>query len=210
MDLKRQAAKFREVRWKLGFALGRLGGRIAVLLRLRPKRPSEMNKREIDEFRTRHLGDFFAIPIDGEFCFARFARGGKLACYDLHSPTILPLDEIEKAPVMFTVAFDKDVVESGRWKIIGNRPLKGQVAEPVKYFREDPITGLVDIYVEGRFQPYGGEDLSRLEPVTGWGIRGIETRLRNYLKGVPDPATEHAKYYTGNAFWRKRMGVPRA
>ena len=160
----------------------------------RSKLPSRMNEAEFDSFLDEQIGAFFAIPLDGTYGFGRVVRRGHLACYDLKSPVTPSLDEIEKARILFVVPVHFDEFATGRWKNIGKRLLTGEANMPVKYFREDPITGFVDIYIEGKFQPHAGEDLTKLECLGVCNAGHIEARLKNHFAGRPDPEVEASRY----------------
>jgi len=160
----------------------------------RPKLPdfrsmtSEESRRYLDQFE----GVFFAIPLDGQFCFGRVLRHTITACYDRLSPTILPIDEIERLPILFRFTGAISAVLGGRrWKILGKKPLNGEVAKPSKFFRETYLAGFVDIYCDGAYQPYGGEDLSlidRLYITTPW---HAERALRWHFTGERDIREGH-------------------
>lgn len=151
-------------------------------------RPSKLTK-----FIDSIVGSFVAIPLNGEYGFGRVAREARIACYDIKAPSILPIAQIKKAPVLFIVGVDFDAYTSGRWQIIGKEPLEPSLASPVKFFRQDFFTGAIDIYLEGEFQPYAGEDLNKLERLVSWSDHRVEDRLRNHFAGLPDPNTEHLK-----------------
>jgi Immunity protein 26 len=132
----------------------------------RPKLPDfkSMSDEQVDHFVDQFEGVFFAIPLDGQFCFGRVHRRSITACYDRLSPTILPIDEIERLPILFRSTGAISAVLGGRrWKILGKKPLTGAVAEPSKFFRETYLAGFIDIYCDGAYQPYAGEDLSQID-----------------------------------------------
>jgi hypothetical protein len=158
------------------------------------KRPSKMSDAELDRFLAETIGTFFAIPLDGEYGFARVVRRGHLAGYDLKSRSIPSLDAIEAAGILFVVPVYFDFYVSRRWKNLGKRPLSGEADKPAKFFRQDPITGFVDIYSEGKFLPHTDEDLSKLECLGVCSENHIESRLKNHFAGRPDPEVEASRY----------------
>lgn len=177
------------------------------------EKPSELPEAEFGAFLNRHSGDFFAIPLGTEFGFGfgfgRLKRSIYLACYDLLSPKILSLDEIEKASVLFAVPFDINVIVTDRWKTLGNRPLRGQVAEPTLTFIGDPVSGPGSIYEDGKKRPYAGEDMSKVERSAIWSASSVEERLRNHFTGRPDPRVELYRYKTEEPVLEKYEGGPR-
>jgi hypothetical protein len=105
------------------------------------KLPSRMSPAEMNEFKHRWEGTFLAIHIDGGFAYGRVVRDGCLACYDLRSTAVLPIDDIERAPVFLTVPLKKDYYVTAGWQVLGRKPLEPPLDRPVRLFREDPITG---------------------------------------------------------------------
>ena len=160
----------------------------------RSKRPSRMNDAEFDQFLDEVIGTFYAIPLDGEYGFGRVVRSGHLACYDLKSQAVPTLDDIEVAKILFVVPVYFDFYVGRRWMNLGKRPLTGEASKPVTYFREDPISGFVDIYSEGTFRPRGGEDLAKMERLSVCTADHIESRLKNHFAGRPDPEVESSRY----------------
>lgn len=157
------------------------------------KNPSRMSRIEFHKFLDSVIGSFVAIPLNGEFGFGRVAREGRLACYDLKSSSILPVDQIIQVPVLFLVGVHFDAYVSDGWRFIGKAPLEPFLEQPVKFFRQDFFTGAIDIYVEGKSQPYAGEDLTKMERLSSWDANHVEDRLRNHFAGRPDPGTERGK-----------------
>ena len=150
--------------------------------------------RKHEAFLRRHVGNFLAIPLDGAFAYGRVVRNARLACYDLRSEFVLPIEEVEKAKVLFTIPVYHNTYESSRWKVIGRKPLEKELDRPVKFFREDAITGAIDIYCEGEYLPHTDEDLSRLERLAVWNADAVEWRLRSHFAGACDLVTEKMKY----------------
>ncbi len=152
----------------------------------RPKLPDfrPMSREDIRRFVDQFEGVFFAIPLDGQFCFDRVLRRSITACYDRLSPTILPIDEIEHLPILFRCTGAISAVLGGRrWKILGEKALTGAAAEPSKFYRETYLAGFIDIYCDGTYQPYAGEDLSRIDRLcvaTPW---HVERSLRWHFGG---------------------------
>lgn len=82
---------------------------------------------------------------------------------------------------------------TGRWRMIGNKPLDKTLSAPIKYFRNPRGTGYIDVYVDGKFQPYAGEDLTKMERLSVWNAKTVENRLRCHFNGSLDDETEHNK-----------------
>lgn len=152
-----------------------------------------MSLEEAHAFYRAHEGEFVAVPLDGEFAFIRIAWKVRFALYDIKAAAIPPLEEIEKHPILCILGGSPDAMISGRWRIIGQKPLEPTLLAPVKVFRHPQGSSYVDIYEEGEFKPYAGEDLTKMECLASWEPRHIEERLRNHFAGRPDPATESSK-----------------
>ena len=152
-----------------------------------------MTREEMQAFQDEHKGDFVAVPLDSKFGFGRYIRSASFAFYDLLSSAMPPLEEIEKAPVLFIMPVEFHAMISGHWRMIGNRPLNESLSAPIKYFRHPFGTDFLDIYVGGKFQPYAGEDLTTMECLAVCGPRHVEDRLRCHFAGQRDEATERFK-----------------
>lgn len=167
-----------------------------------PKRPRwysrrrmrKMSRDEMDAYLANHAGEYIAIPLDGGFSFARHRGDLDFAHYDLWTPELVPIAEIRRRPILFTIIGPIDPLASRRWKVIGHEPLEPYLQEPVKYFRHPRGTDFLDIYVAGEFRPYAGEDLDRLEPVAIWDRADqVEERLRKHYAGERDEFAERDK-----------------
>ena len=152
---------------------------------------SRMTRAEMQAFDDEHEGDFIAIPIDGAFCFGRFLPKSGFAFYELRAKTVPRLAEIEKSPILFILSVSFEAMTSGRWRMIGNKPLGETLSVPVKYFRHPRGSDYVDIYVDGKFQPYAGEDLTKMECLAAWSAKNVESRLKCHFNGTLDDQTEH-------------------
>lgn len=155
----------------------------------RPKLPNFdlMTKEEIRQYTDQFEGVFFAVPLDGQYCFGRVLRRTITACYDLPPSGIRPIDEIEQAPVLFRATGAISAVLGGRrWKILGKKPLHGALAEPSKFYRETYLHGFIEVYDDGTYRPYSGDDLSRMDRLgieTPW---HFERRIRWHIAGDPN------------------------
>ena len=137
-------------------------------------------------FQNQHRGEFFTVPLDGEYGFGRYLGSITFAFYDLKSPKILPLEEIERQPVLFVIGSGIDAMFSGHWKVIGQKPLPPELQAPIKFFHHPRGTDYVGIYLDGEFYPYAGEDLTKMESVNSCDHPLVEERLRSHFAGRPD------------------------
>jgi hypothetical protein len=152
-----------------------------------------MSLEEVHAFYRAHEGEFVAVPLDEEYGFLRIARKARFALYDFKASTIPSLEEIEKHRILCVLGGSPEAMASGHWKIIGQKPLEPELQLPIKYFRHPQGSSQVDIYEEGEFKPYAGEDLTKLECLASWEPRRVEERLRSHFAGRPDLGTERMK-----------------
>lgn len=138
---------------------------------------------ELQRFHEQWIGTYFAIHLDGGFGYGRLIRDGNFVCFDVRSTTVLPVSEVKKARPLFTIFVSRYAILDGRWQAIGKEPLEPELDRPIRFYREDPITGIVDFYVEGEFEPYQGEDLSKMEQCSVWHWFHVESRLAEALFG---------------------------
>lgn len=152
-----------------------------------------LTREEHAAFCALHEGEFVAIPLEGKFGFARLTKKLRIALYDLELPSVPPLEQIERAPILCRIGAVPIGIASKRWRVIGRKPLEPALLAPVKFFRHPQGSTYVDIYEGGEFKPYAGEDLTKMECVASWEPRHVEERLRNHFAGRPDPGTESLK-----------------
>ncbi|MGH0346523.1 immunity 26/phosphotriesterase HocA family protein [Sinorhizobium meliloti] len=140
-------------------------------------------------------GDFLKIGMDdGTFCFARVLHEPYMAFYGLRSEDERPIDEVAQSKVLFKLAVMNRAVTSGRWRVIGNLPLEEELRQPVKSFRQDPITKKLSIYVNGADSPATPEACANLERAAVWDPEHVEDRLRDHFAGVPNKWVESLRF----------------
>jgi hypothetical protein len=153
-----------------------------------------MSEGLVRKAQRKRVGNYLSIPLgDGKFAFGRELKE-TVAFYDKQSDCVLPVESLANIPIAFTLAVHDAAIKSGRWTIIGNQPLQPEFLYSPKFFREDPMTGTVDIYVDGAFRRRSNEDLSQLERLVVWSGERVEERLRNHFLGLLNPQTEKFKY----------------
>ena len=180
-----------------------------------PKPKSQMTGEDWDAFEAEHLGDFVVLPIEHDlYGFGRVLPVASMGFYDLISPDIPPVEEIEGRRFLFVTATEGWPIRSGRWKVIGNRPLPDALRAPMKYYLNPPGTDYVEIVEGNKIQPYAGEDLTKMEHFIGLSPWNVEERIRSYFAGRPDFATEYRKIPIELAkrryreYWKKKRGKP--
>lgn len=147
----------------------------------------KMSREEDEIYWREHRGEFIALPVGDGFAFARSVAPANFAFYDLHAAETPALEQIKRSKLLFVLCCSTDSLMRGRWKVIGHEPLEQELAVPDKKFRHPWGSQYVDIYTEGEFRPYAGEDLSKLEPCAVWDDPAqVEERLRRHFNGEPD------------------------
>ncbi len=190
-----------------------------------PKRPrwltsTTLRRKTLEErqaYRRAHLGEFIAIPLGNCFAFARYRGGINFGFYDFHAPHIASLDEIKRHPILFTLWCNSGHLAKGIWKVIGQEPLEPELAVEERYVRHSHGSDSVHIYYEGKFWPYAGEDLTKLEPCAVWDTpEQVEERLRLHFIGRPYPWSERQKVPLELAarlyreYWAKHGGAKKS
>jgi hypothetical protein len=160
------------------------------------KRPRDFTPEERRKFYAEHQGDFLVLPIERDlFGFGRVIDAETTGFYDLLLSAIPSLEEIERHRFLFVVNVPCEPVFSGRWRVLGQKPLPKGIRSPVDFYRHVEGSDFVEIVTGlGRSRrPYGGEDLTSMESVHGWPPWDVEERLRSHYVGRPHRMTERSK-----------------
>ena len=137
------------------------------------------------------IGDFVRISLgDGWYSYGRVLRAPLFAFYDVRVREPLGLEELQLRPLLFRVWVMKSALTSGRWVIIGNRPLEKSVEQSPAFFKQDPITNDLSIYHEGKERRATREECESLERAAVWDPTHVEDRLRDHYAGVPNKWVE--------------------
>jgi len=161
-----------------------------------PKPAAALTQADLEAFRREHEGEFVVLPIERElYGFGRVIRGTRLGFYDLLSPSIPSVDEIERHSILFVVDVLYGPLFTGRWRVIGKKPLPDDLKRPLKFYSHVQGTDFVEIHIAGEARPrsYAGEDLTKMENVNGWWSWSVEERLRSHFAGRPDLQLERLK-----------------
>lgn len=174
-----------------------------------------MSREEHEAYWQSHRGEFIAIPLGEHFGFARYLSGCEFAFYNLLSSTIPPVEEIKSREVLFILCCSSDHLMKKIWTVIGQEPLEGELALPPVAVRNPEGSDYIDIYSEGEFRPYAGEDLTKLDILAVWDEPShVEERLLNQLTGKPCRFARGARVRPELAerayreYWAKHGGPP--
>jgi len=153
-----------------------------------------MDRAAYQAYSDSHRGEFIALPIGSGFGFARCRSSVHFAFYDFHASDIKSIEEIKRQPILFTLCCNSRHLAKGVWRVIGQEPLEPELAEPPRCVDHVPGTEYIRIYYDGKFLPYAGEDLTKLEPCAVWDNPDqVEDRLRLHFIGRPYPWSERQK-----------------
>jgi hypothetical protein len=142
----------------------------------------------------RRIGDVVKIPLGtGYYGFGRILKEPLVAFYDLRVQAVPNIETIISARVLFKVWVMNHAVTSGRWEVIGNRPLEpDMIAEPV-FFKQDPINNKFFKYYKSTAVAATRQECLGLERAAVWEPEHVEDRLRDYYEGVPNKWVESLK-----------------
>jgi hypothetical protein len=102
---------------------------------------------------------------------------------------------VVRATVLFKVMTMSVAVTSGRWQVVGNVPLSGDLLQPVAFFRQDPlVAGSCFISIGGVERIATQAECAGLERLAVWSALQIEDRLRDARAGKPNRWVEIVKF----------------
>jgi hypothetical protein len=111
-----------------------------------------------------------------------------MAFYDFCTRREMITDEIIRKPIAFKVNVMHDAIKSGRWPIVGNKPLEAEMMTPVHFSKQDVIDkNRISIYWQVERGPdvvevpATFEECIGLEPGVVWYADHLEDRLRDHF-----------------------------
>jgi hypothetical protein len=149
-----------------------------------------MNKRKQKRVR-RVPGDFVKIPLgDAWHSYGRVLKEPLFAFHDVRSDKELSIDEIATLPILFKIWVTNRAVTSGRWRVVGKRPLEGHLVQTPRFFKQDALKPeQLSIYYEDNGvheSPAKPEEVVGLERAAVWDPEHVEDRLRDHFAGKPN------------------------
>lgn len=149
-----------------------------------------MSKKKI----VLNMGDLVKIDLgNGMLCFGRVLEEPLLAFYDLSVVSEPNLKEVVSSPILFKICVMNHAITSGRWPIIGSLSLDEGLKKPVKFFKQDPISKELCIYINAEEIPATLAECDGLERAAVWDPEHVEDRLRDHYAGVPNQWVESLK-----------------
>lgn len=133
------------------------------------------------------LGDVYAIPLpDGRFAYGRRFKDASIAIYRYIADSIedIPKDE----DYQFIVGVYDDVLKSGSWPVVENRPFKNEEdAWPPPSCVIDKLSGGYSIYYKGEMNRASKQECDGLEIAAVWEAEHIIDRIMGDDKWHKDP-----------------------
>jgi len=133
------------------------------------------------------LGDVYAIPLpDGRFAFGRRFKDASIAIYRYIGKSVedIPQDE----DYQFIVGVYDDVLKSGQWTVVINRPFEDEdEAWPPPACVIDKLSGGYSIYHKGEMKRASKQDCDGLEVAAVWEAEHIIDRIMGDDKWHKDP-----------------------
>jgi hypothetical protein len=123
------------------------------------------------------LGDIYQIPLpDGNYAYGRIFKDACIAIYKQLTTT--PKQIPEKEEYQFIVGVYEDVLKSGKWEIVDNRPfVKSDEAWPPPMCIIDMISGKYSIYHKGEIKEATEWQCMKLEEAAVWDAHHIIDRI---------------------------------
>lgn len=128
------------------------------------------------------MGDIYKIPLpNGKIAFGRLFKESTLAIYkNMYEDTSdLPQNE----EYAFFVGVYKDLLQDGKWLVIGNRPFATEdEAWAPPHCIKDRLTGKYSLYYKGNIIPSTQEVCKGLEHVAAWDRHHVVDRIMGDTK----------------------------
>lgn len=133
----------------------------------------------------RKVGDIVAIKLaDGCFGFGRVLDEPLMAFYNHKADGIdESVEEIISHSIIFKVWVMNSAITSGRWVVIGNKPIDEELKMPAIFYKQDFITKKLYLYCDGKQTSASFEECFGLEKAAVWEAGHIEDRLMDYFLG---------------------------
>lgn len=121
---------------------------------------------------------------DQTHVYGRVLRDASYAVYDSRSTKPESIDSVIDRPILFFVAVMDRAVKTGRWKVIGHRPLGEAESYPPPTFMQDRFDKKkYQIYERGQIRPSSRKECLGLERAAVWDPEHVEDRIRDHYAG---------------------------
>lgn len=128
------------------------------------------------------IGDVYAIPLPNEkYAFGKVFKDAGFGIYGHIGDSIDDLPD--KEDFLFNVGVYKDVLTSGKWDVVENRPFSSEEeAFPPPKYMQDKISGEYSIYHKGEIKEATKEECVGLEVASVWDEQHIIDRIMGVNK----------------------------
>lgn len=127
-------------------------------------------------------GDVIAIPLnDGFFGFGQVCHGGDFAFFDLKAKEKVSPEVVVQQPVLFRVPVTRDALSAAGWFVLGNQPLRSELAVRGRYKHRPVGSEQAFLYTEGRSTPASESELEGLEVLAIWFPHHVVERLERHF-----------------------------
>ena len=136
--------------------------------------------------RRRKIGDVYAIPLpSGKFAFGRTFADGDIGIYEHIGNNLTDLPSKEN--YQFIVGVYEDVLKSGNWLFVENRPFASEEdAWPPPAFICDSLSGEFSLYHKGVITPSTKKQCWGLERAAVWDAEHVVDRIMGIDKWHKD------------------------
>ncbi|QSP95504.1 hypothetical protein LPB19_03545 [Marinobacter salinisoli] len=127
-------------------------------------------------------GNVYSVPLgDGSYCYAQALESPEFAFFDVATKTELSVQEAISYPLMFRIWVHKSALKT--WKSLGKAPVSDSLSKQVLRFKQDALTGKLNIYINGQETPATLEQVQGLECAAVWEGSHILSRISDHLAG---------------------------
>jgi len=144
----------------------------------------------------RIVGSIVRIALDEKnHTYGRVLPAPLFAFYDLLTAVDLPTEQVLAAKILFQISVMNSAVTSGRWAVIGKKPLENVFSNPPPHFKQDIFhkDRFWLVYNDGREVVASKHDCAGLERSAVWDAEHVEDRLRDHYDGIPNKWFESLK-----------------
>jgi hypothetical protein len=123
------------------------------------------------------IGNIYAIPLpNGKYAFGRTYKDACIAIYNHIGDTVDDLPKTEE--YQFIVGVYKDILKSGQWPVVSNRPFNSDEEQwPPPMYVIDSISGEYSIYHKGELRTSSKGECEGLEEAAVWEAEHIIDRI---------------------------------
>ncbi|WP_138419646.1 Imm26 family immunity protein [Aquibacillus sediminis] len=122
------------------------------------------------------IGDVYAIPLPNEkYAFGKVFKDAGFGIYEHIGDSIDDLPDKEE--YQFNVGVYKDVLTSGKWEVVDNRPFSNEETFPPPKYIRDTISGEFSIYYKGEIRKSNKAECEGLEAAAVWDEHHLIERI---------------------------------